>query len=188
MSKILRHYRFFLRAKTGKNQLQNNRINFFKFYESPRTRLSLEAVQYENYNEIVLAHEPSARDNYYLYDQIVSLVEGKGFRIYSPHNYKGSEIEKIDFMINEAIPKAKGSLIHISPITENVKLFFYEICRKNIPFLMFYNKDSEPFNGTTLKKIKESSNFFGEIKYISEVEAINLLEERVEAFLEASRK
>lgn len=183
-----RPYNIFLRIKTKNTSHIKSRENLINIYrQNLETKLFPRKDSEENNYDIVLAGDPSTADNDYFYDQIVSLVEIRNFGIYSPHNNKCSEKEKMDFMINNAIPNAKGALIHLNPFTDNVKLLFYEICKNERPLFMIYNIDSECFNPLTKQKIKSITNFVGEIKYNSQYEAINLLEENIDKLLEAAK-
>lgn len=158
----------------------NRKINYSRLINKPVLK---------NYSEdkdpdIVLACEPYAGDNYTLYDEIVRLVERNNFQIYSPH--RDRKEDKIDFMVNEAIPKAKGVLIHLNPLTNCVKQSLISTIKNNKPFIILYN-DELSLDKNFDDKIKSNPNFINEVKYYSEENAIKLLEIHIEELLKNER-
>ncbi|MEK6914555.1 MAG: hypothetical protein AABW83_02785 [Nanoarchaeota archaeon] len=145
----------------------------------------LDSYLEDNKYDIVLACEPSAKDNYPLYDKIVELVTKNNFKIYAPH--KDIRGNQIDFMVNEAIPNTKGVLIHLNPINPNVRELFQTTLEYNKPFIMFYDFNTIPFNKETEREINSRLNFIREIKYSSERDAIILLEANIEELIKAAK-
>jgi hypothetical protein len=138
----------------------------------------------KNYN-LVLACEPEAGDNYNFYEQIIRLVERKNLEIYAPH--KDKRDDRINFMINEAIPETKGVLVHLNPLTPDVRELFIATCENKKPFIIIYSTDNFPFNKNVEHEIKSSHNLLSEIKYYSEENAIKLLEKEIEYLLNYER-
>ncbi|MEK6879695.1 MAG: hypothetical protein AABY22_08820 [Nanoarchaeota archaeon] len=166
---------------TSTKERYNRKINYSRL----RTKPVLKNYSEDKDPDIVLACEPYAGDNYHFYDDIVELVEGKNFQIYSPD--KDNNTDKIDFMVNKAIPKAKGILIHLNPYTKYVNQFLITTIEYNKPFIMIYSEDAFPIGKNIETRIKSSPNFINEIRYYSEENAIKLLDIHIEELLKNER-
>lgn len=167
-------------SETSTKKRYNRKINYSRL----RTKPVLKNYSEDKEPDIVLACEPYAGDNYTLYDEIVRLVERNNFQIYSPHRDKNTD--KINFMLNEAIPRAKGVLIHLNPLTNCVKQSLISTIKNNKPFIILYNNEL-PLDENFDDKLKSNHNFINEIRYNSEENAIKLLEMHIEELLKNER-
>lgn len=153
-----------------------------------RTKLSSKETITGNKYDIILACQPDSRDHYPLYREIVDLVGREGLRIYSPHEdfIRGHVIEEVvKFTTQEAIPRTRGVLVHLTTITPEIKKMFQATHKNNRPFMIFYSSDITPFNETAGNEIRAHPYFRGEHVYIDEKDAINFLEDQIQDLIRA---
>ncbi len=139
-----------------------------------------------NKYDLVLAVSPDAVNNYDFYDQIVRSAEEKQCKVYSPHadyQINHSLEEVLQFAVQEAIPRTRGILIHLSLINTQIQKMFEATHENNRPFLIFYSTVSNPFSDVTYQRIKEHPGYKGEIVYFSESDAIVLLKDRIDSLI-----
>lgn len=146
----------------------------------PKSKMSRNILTKEQKIDLVLACQSDARDKFGLHEAITCYVRKKEKTIYSPHeeiinNSKGNIAE---YVIETAIPKARGIIVHLSPLTPDVREMLQKTYDSKKPFLILYSSIETQIPERILEEITTPRNSFcGEIRYENPQKAIDRLVE-----------